>query len=190
MTHHWSAAGKLLNRDMPEGYRAERTDIVAAEIRTVESGTKSIVIFRVGVEWLALPTSIFQEVTEVSGIHQLPHRAGGILSGLVNVRGELILCVALDAMLGFEKRRAENGLKGQRTPERLLVCNRKGNVVAFRVNEVHGVQQYHPQDLKEVPATLAKAAATYTVGMVRWKEKTVGCLDDELLFYAFSKGLA
>ena len=54
----------------------------------------------------------------------------------------------------------------------------------------HFVHHYHPRDLKDVPATLAKAAATYTVGVLQWNGQTVGCLDDELLFYALSKGLS
>jgi chemotaxis-related protein WspD len=33
------------------------------------------------------------------------------------------------------------------------------------------------------------AAGTYTLGMLPWNDRTVGCLDDELLFYALNKGL-
>jgi len=52
------------------------------------------------------------------------------------------------------------------------------------------VQRYDPRDLRQVPATLAKAAqGAYTVGILPWKGRTVGCLDDELLFYALNKGL-
>jgi chemotaxis-related protein WspD len=187
---HWSAAARLLDREMPEGYLDERTDIVSAEKLTVEAGTKSIVIFRLGLEWLALSTSVLQEVTELDRAHKVPHRVDGILRGLVNVRGELLLCVALGVMLGLERSPERDPPKDQATIERLLVCNREGNRLAFFVSEVHGVHHYHPRDLKDVPATLAKTAATYTVGVLHWKGRTVGCLDDELLFYAFSKGLA
>jgi len=187
---HWSAAARLLDRDMPEGYLRERTDIVSAEKRIVEAGTKSIVIFRVGLEWLALSTNVLQEVTELDRVHKIPHRVDGILRGLVNVRGELLLCASLGVMLGLQRSKERNRPGDQPTIERLLVCNREGNRLAFFVSEVHGVHHYHPRDLKEAPATLAKAAATYTAGVLHWKNQTVGCLDDELLFYAFSKGLA
>ena len=66
-------------------------------------GDKTVVIFRIGTEWLALPTGIFQEVVDQCVVRTLPHRRGGILRGLVNVRGELLLCVALGAVLGLEK---------------------------------------------------------------------------------------
>jgi len=129
-------------------------------------------------------------VTELSRAHKVPHRVDGILNGLVNVRGELLLCVALEVMLGLERSPDGNRPKDQTTRERLLVCNREGNRLAFFVSEVDGVHHYHPRDLKDVPATLSKAASTYTVGVLHWKDRAVGCLDDELLFYALSKGLA
>jgi chemotaxis-related protein WspD len=156
----------------------------------VEPGTKSAVIFRLGLEWLSLPTSIFQEVAERSRVHKLPHRADAILSGLVNVRGELLLCVALDVLLGLDKSPEAGGPKNQAAKSQLLVCNRQGDKLAFFVSEVHGVHRFHSRDLKEVPATVAKAAARYTGGLLSWRNTTVGCLDDELIFYALNKGLA
>jgi chemotaxis-related protein WspD len=186
---YWSAAARLLYRDIPDGYLDERTRIVSAQKSVAEPGTKSAVIFRLGLEWLSLSTGIFQEVAELSKVHKLPHRAGGALCGLVNVRGELLLCVALDVVLGVEKSPEVNVPKNQATQKRLLVCDRAGDRLAFFVDEVHGVHRYHPRDLKGVPSTLAKAAATYTVGVLDWKDRTVGCLDDELLFYALNKGL-
>jgi chemotaxis-related protein WspD len=187
---HRSAAARLLDRDLPDGYLDEISDIVSAPKHVVEAGTKSTVIFRLGLEWLALSTGIFQEVAERSRVHKLPHHVDGFLSGLVNVRGELLLCVALDVFLGLDKSPEADRPKGQMNKERLLVCNRAGDRLAFFVSEVHGVHRFHPRDLKEVPATLAKATATYTVGLLQWKDKTVGCLDDELLFYALNKGFA
>ena len=187
---HWSAAAGLLDRDLPDGYLDEMTDIISTPRCVVESSIQSVVIFRLGLEWLALPTGIFQEVTERSRIHKLPHRLDGILSGLVNVRGELLLCVALDVLLGLSKSPEELREKDKQSKERLLVCNRGGDRLAFIVNEVHGVHRFHPRDQKDVPATVARAAATFTVGLLQWMDKTVGCLNDELLFYALNKRLA
>jgi hypothetical protein len=41
-----------------------------------------VVIFRLGTEWLALPTGMFQEVGEQCTIRTLPQGRGGTLSGL------------------------------------------------------------------------------------------------------------
>jgi chemotaxis-related protein WspD len=129
---------------------------------------------------------VFQEVSEQCTIRTLPHRRGGTLSGLVNIRGELVLCVSLEALLGLEKVAEKTGT----SLRRLLICSPPAGRLAFPVSEVHGVHHCHPGDLRSAPATLGRAAGVYIVGVLPWKDKTVGCLDDELLFYALDKGLA
>src|SRR3977135_3594395 len=94
-----SAASRLLNREMPVDYRNEWTALVSAKIHTVDARTRSALVFRVGREWLAISTSVLQEVTDLPQGQRLPHRRGGILNGLVCVRGELLLSIALDVVL-------------------------------------------------------------------------------------------
>lgn len=185
MTRHRASLSRLLDREVSEDYLREWTAHVALERSVVEVGTKSVVIFRLATEWLALPTGMFQEVGEQCTLRTLPHR-GGILSGLVNVRGELLLCVSLDVVLGLEK---APEVQKRASLERLLICNSRGGRLAFPVSEVHGVHRYHPGELRDPPATLARAAGVYIVGVLPWKDRTVGCLDDELLLYALDKGL-
>jgi chemotaxis-related protein WspD len=187
MTQHRASLSRLLDREVSEDYLCEWTAHVASEKNVVEVGTKSVVIFRLTTEWLALPTGMFQEVGEKCTLRTLPQRRGGVLSGLVNVRGELLLCVSLEVLLGLEK--AAEGQKGLSTG-RLLICNSRGGRLAFPVSEVHGVHRYHPGDLRDAPATLAGPAGLYIVGVLPWKDRTVGFLDDELMLYALDKGLA
>ncbi len=97
-----AAAHKLLDRPLPETYRQEWTRHFAQTEKALQPAKKSAVVFRLKAEWLALPTHTFQEVGERRPIHSLPHRRDGIVLGLVNVRGELLICVALDRFLGLE----------------------------------------------------------------------------------------
>jgi len=184
---HRTSVAQLLDREVSEDALREWTAQVAATKTVGAVGTMSVVIFRLGTEWLALPTAMFQEVAEASTLRPLPHHRGGILKGVVNVRGELLLCVSLEAVLGLETA-AAGGTGG--SLGRLLICNPRGGRLAFPVSEVQGVHRYSAEDLKEAPATLVKAAGIYIAGVLPWKDKTVGCLDDELLFYALDKGLA
>jgi chemotaxis-related protein WspD len=187
--HH--AGTRLLDREIPEDYLHERTSHVAAERKRIEVGTKSVVIFRVSTEWFALPTEVFQEVDDYCFAHTVPHHRNGILNGLVNVRGELLLSISLAALLQLAQvpEAETNGKLASR--RRLLICRRKGSRFAFPVDEVQAVHRYNPKDLRDIPATLAKAGAgTYVVGVLPWSDKSVGCLDDELLFYAADKNLA
>jgi len=185
-----NGSARLFDREVPEDYLREWTTHVAARKKVVEVGTKSVVIFRFATEWLALPTDIFQEVVDQCVVRTVPHYRGGILSGLTNIRGELLLCVSLGVLLGVEKAAPAQRPEKRASHGRLLICNRKGDRLAFRVDEVYGLHRYHPRDLRDVPATLSKAAGTYIVGLLPWHDRTVGCLDDELLFYALNKGLA
>jgi chemotaxis-related protein WspD len=180
----------LLDREVPEESLRESTAQVAARKKVVELGTRSVVIFRIGPEWLALPTGVFQEICDPCTVRRLPDRRG-VLSGLISVRGELLLCVALGAILGLDQT-AEGKETGKPTSaERLMICKRGDSRLAFQVSEVYGLHRYHPRDLRNAPATLARAASgIYTLGVAPWKDRIVGCLDDELLFYTLNKGLA
>ena len=183
-----TGAALLLDREAPADYVREWTERIATEKKVADAGTTSVLIFRVGVECLALPTRIFQEVAEECPVHSLPHHRGGTLVGLVNIRGELLICVSLEALLGLEKTAEEKQETTRRVYSRLLVVNRDGNRLAFPVGEVYSMHRYHPHELRAVPDTLSKKSATYTLGILPWRDRTVGCLDDELLFYTLSKG--
>jgi chemotaxis-related protein WspD len=187
---HGAGVLQLLDREPPSGYVRERTDHVYRKVETVEPGALSVFVFRIGVEWLALPTAVIQEIANAQNVHSIPHRHGGALMGLVSVRGELLICVSLGALLGLEAAAEPIGEKGENTGRRLLVANREAQRVAFPVEEVYGVQRHQPEDLREVPTTFSKVAATYTTGLLPWRDKTVGCLDDALLFYALNKSLS
>jgi len=180
---------RLLDREPPAGYVEEWTERISAEKKTDETGAQSVLIFRIGVEWLALPTRVIQEVTERQAIRTIPRRRNGILMGLVSVRGDLLICASLGRVLGLEKSATQKNGKAHTTHQRLLVVNQAANRLAFPVSEVYGVERYYPRELKDVPATLVKEAATYTLGLLPWQDKTVGCLDDELLFYTVDKSL-
>jgi chemotaxis-related protein WspD len=191
MTQNFSsAAAQLLDREIPRDYRQQWTEIVAATPSDSETNLQSVVVFRLGPEWLALSSTAVQEVAEKSVMHRLPHRSTGILKGIVNIRGEILLCVALDVLLRIE-RPASGESARRRGEQRLLVCNRQGDRLAFLVDEVHGVHRYLASALREVPVTLAKAEARYTSGILPWRaNQSIGRLDDELVFYALNKGLA
>ena len=185
-----TGALRLLDRESPADYLREWTERIAAEKKVVDAGTTSALIFRIGAELLALPTRIFQEVAEQCPVHSLPHRTGGIVAGIVNIRGELLVCALLGSVLGFENVAEAKREAGRRIYGRLLIANRDSNRLAFPVDEVLGVHRYHPRELRPAPTTLTGSAVTYTTGLLPWRDRTVGCLDDELLFYTLNKSLS
>lgn len=142
----------------------------------------SALIFRAGVEWLALPTDAIIEVAEQRTIHSLPHQTNRAILGLSNIRGSLLLCVSLTQMLGAERGTAA-------ATQRLLVVGHQGQTLVFPVDEVLGVQRFTENELQAVPATVAQSHTTYTQAMIVSKDKKIGLLDCNLLFYALNRSL-
>jgi chemotaxis-related protein WspD len=138
------------------------------------AGTLSVGIFRLSGEWLALPGTLFKEVTQISVTHTLPHRSNNILIGLVNIRGEIQLCISLKALLGLEAADASRQNISPVVYERMVVVEREGSRIL-------------PEQIRNVPATVSKVPETYTKGIISWQGQSVCYLDDDLLFYTLTK---
>lgn len=185
-----TTAVDLLDADLPADHMARWTSHIAQAKVLAEIDTHAVVVFRIDDEWLALPTRLFKEIANIGTIHSVPHRRNGVVLGLVNIRGELLVCVSLRELLGLQpvserkrdKHRAEEG--------RFMVIQREGSRIVCPVDEVHGIQRFHPREQMPVPATLAKATATYTLALLPWQQKLAGLLDDQLLFYTINRSLA
>ena len=177
-----SAAAQLLDVETPGHYAQEWTQHIAVPKPATPVETLSVVIFRIAAEWLALPSAIFKEISGDRLIHSLPHRRNGALLGVVNIRGELLVCTSLEHILGVDAAASAAG-----SVRRMLVIQQDNARTVCPVDEVHGIERFQPQDLKQVPATLAGAALTYTKAVLSWRRRSVGVLDAELLFHTLNR---
>jgi chemotaxis-related protein WspD len=151
---------------------------------------QSALVFRLQAEWFALPTVLCREVADLRPIHSLPHRRNGAVLGVANVRGELLVCVSLASLLGVQTQAPAPQVRRGAALQRFLVAIGSAGSVVFPVDEIDGVQRFHPQVLKQMPATLAKAQAKYTQALLPLERKTVGLLDGQLLLHAVERSLA
>jgi len=185
-----AGAMELLERDASAEDRARWTARVAEPNRIAERETESVVIFRVGLEWLALPTVSVAEVANRLPIHSLPHRPGGVILGLTSVRGELLVCMSLAHVLGIAPVAAGDQKPDHTAHPRLLVIRREERRAVCPVDDVHGIHRFHPRELKDVPATVARSTATYSKAVLPWQDHFVGVLDDEPLFHLLKRSVA
>ena len=144
------------------------------------SALASALVVRIAGEWLAIATSVVQEVTETRPLHSLPHQRNTAIAGIVNIRGALRICVSLAHLFQLPT--------GTPVPH-LLVASHEGQVLVFPVEQVAGVHRYPHGGLMPVPTTLAQSAIQYTRGMVEWRGHPIGLLDHELLFYVLNRSM-
>lgn len=183
-----AAAAQRLDIGLPPDYLDRWTRHVAQDKQVLEAHTHSVIVFRIEAEWLALPTAVFSEIASLRTIHSIPHRRNGIVLGLANIRGELLACVSLEQILGLEQQRHQE--RKRAIDDRLLVLDYEGHRSVCPVDEVYGIQRFHARLLTEAPATLAKAATPFIKSVLHWQDKSVGLLDEQLLFHTVNRSLA
>ena len=176
----FAAAGRrFLDAPSPPDYLDEWTARLAKPEDDEALDEFSVLVFRLGDEWLALPVAVLVEVTRPRTLHRIPHR-GGLLSGMVNIRGELHLCVRLDLLLGV----ATGDTNARKDKTRLIVIRRESEAWAFAADEVDQVHRLPGDSLIPAAPTLSRAAAKLTRGVFPSGNRSVGLLDDTRLFQA------
>ena len=185
----YAAGGRsLLEREPPEEYLHEWTQALAEEKdEDTAADTLSVLIFRLGSAWLALPTYVCQEMAEMRPIHTLPHRSGPVLLGLVNIRGVIRLCVSLSVLLGLEPADDTTQTTNHNAQACLVVIARESDHWVMLVDELYGIQRFPRSAVRDAPVTVAKTTPRLTKGVIDWQDKGIGYLDDELLFLALRK---
>jgi chemotaxis-related protein WspD len=175
----FAAAGRtFLDGPPPAGYSDEWAARLAPPEGEGALDVLSVLAFRLADEWLAFPVGVMAEVTRPRPAHRIPHR-GGLLAGIVNIRGELHLCARLDLLLGITP--SENPADANR---RLLVVRVENEGWVFPVDAVDRVRRVSITDVIPTPPTLARAVARLTRGVFTREGRSVGVLDEVRVFQA------
>ncbi len=180
-----SQARRLFDRVPPQEYLEEWSERLARNAEPPPSPTTSVLIFRIGGEWLAVNTADLVEVTNVQPIQTIPHRSEATLRGLTNIRGSLQLCVGLDKVLGIDpdidpsadRSTPESSSEGRR----MVILNDPSGPWVFVASEVLGIRQIDHEQLRQVPATFPQATSL-SQAVFTWEDQTVGLLDAARLF--------
>jgi chemotaxis-related protein WspD len=165
-----AAARTLLQRESATEPTPEWRD---PELR--RQGRASALIFRLGAQWLGLPPDLVVEVAPNPAVRRLAHRTNGRIEGLVNVRGELRLCVSLVELLGLGTRAAGD------SHARLVLVQDEGQVLAFRCDEMQGLSRFPATDIEPPPDTLPPTLRSCISGMLSLHGWHVALLDGPAL---------
>ncbi|WP_165226127.1 chemotaxis protein CheW [Aquisphaera insulae] len=191
-----SAARTFFDRNAPEGYLAEWTRWLGgaaapgtegdeagddAELTAGGRDLLSVLIFRLGQEWLAFRTTTVAEVTSPRPVHRIPHRSDDILRGLVNLRGQLQLCISLHGLLGVARSDEQDGARS-----RLVVLRdrARSETWVFAAEEVLGVHRLAKAHVLGVSSSLANAEVSFSQAILSWEGRSVSFLDEPRVFAA------
>ncbi|WP_434563921.1 chemotaxis protein CheW [Pseudomonas sp. Z4-20] len=175
-----AAATRLLDR---YALRQDDRDLAYAPV-DADVVTRSLLMFRLGEEWLGLATRSLVEVAPLQPIHSLPHQRSRALLGVANVRGALVACLSLVDLLGLEPGSAAPS--GGRVMPRMLIVGAQGGPVMMPVDEVDGI---HAID-ERILANASQSTGKYTRGVLQYNGRNLRWLDEEQLLSAVSRSLS
>lgn len=179
----------LLNRQMSEAYQKEWTNLLMQHRdQELKAEYLSVVVFRLEQEWFALPTVYFKEVLHGRPIHRIPHRMGKVLLGIVNLGGEIQLCIALHELLEVDKSQHYLSIKDYQK-NRFIAIEKENQLWVFPADEIDGIHIWDLSHLQNVPMNISKSRANYLKGIFKDQNKSIGLLDEELIFYSLNRGL-
>lgn len=167
----FTAAGRaLLDRPAPASIRSEAALTIAQPVPQAR-GTRPYLVFRIGVSWLAFELSALVEVVSARRIHRIPHRDQSYLAGLVNIRGQLLLCASMHTLLGLAPDPHAGALR------RLVHFTGDRDPWTFIADEVDGVTDVATGNMVPAPTTVSFAPTAYARGTFLWQERHVTLLN-------------
>jgi chemotaxis-related protein WspD len=173
------ASTSVYDQRLPDGYQQEWSKLLSASKTPEISERTSIIVFRIGNEWLALPTRYFKEVAEINVIHRIPHNKNPVIRGFVNVGGEVEVCYSIGSLLDISK---QDGSNACNSIQRIMVVEHDCVRLVFPVSEVGSVFRYLHDSITAPPSTVSGLALSCVEGIIQWRSKNVGLLNGALLF--------
>ncbi len=148
---------------------------------------------------MAFSTQVIAEVTLPRPVHRIPHRSNAILIGLVNLRGQLQLCISLHGLLGVDPPQAPANPSHSHVPgsqkatapgasptTRLIVLRdreRSENWI-FAAEDVLGVHRPPRSQMRNVSSALANTEVSFSQATLFWEDRSVSFLDEQRVFAA------
>lgn len=172
--------GSSLERDADDYGQGETQEPVGEQ--------RSLLIFRLGEQWLAIATRCLAEVMPVSPIHSLPHRKSAGLLGVTNVRGTLVACLSLSELLDLET--DDSRQNGQRVIPRMLILESGSGPLVVPVDEVSGIQKIPLARISNAKQDDKRTISRFTAGVLQWRGQSITLLNDEQLLQNMIGSLA
>lgn len=182
-----AAAIRLLDRYALQRDEAQEESAAAPALA---EATRSLLVFRLGEEWLALATRALVEVAPLTPIHALPHPRLRALLGVANVRGALVACLSLVDLLELDASTSQLSAASGRAAPRMLVLEAAGGSLLAPVDEVDGIHAFELGLLKAAEQNNSLDPSKCSLGVLQWRGRSLRLLDDQQLLQSMLRSLA
>lgn len=172
----------LLEREITTEQIREWTSAISLPKESDSRNRISLVIFRIADEWLGLNTNIFQEAVVQKFIHFVPSRTNDYFHGIINVNGELLMCISLAKLVNLPNVLSSDSNGKNKEFKNILIIFDKSNRYSFPADEFLGVSSISNEELTNPPLTISKADNTITNAIISYKGKTISIIDEQKLF--------
>ena len=175
----------LLDRPLPPQEIEENTALVSTAVESRSVRMRSVLVFMIGPERLALEADDTHRVVPHCVIRRVPHRTNETFLGLANVAGELAPVAALGAALG---------ISGAGSPSHFVLIGSARARWAFGVDRLGGVRRVDERRVVAAPTTVRHAVdgcTKYLTPIVSdGHEDLVAVLDADKLVARLGRSLA
>jgi chemotaxis-related protein WspD len=139
----------LLDRPLAAEEIRANTELVAAQGELTAVRMRSLLVFRVGAERLALEAESTHRVVKATPVRRVPHRTNKVFAGIANVAGELTPVALVGAALGVHA--------GTAQPHFIVIGGARARW-AFGADQVEGVRRVDAARMIPAPTTVRHAA--------------------------------
>ena len=134
------------------------------------STPKQFCTFHVGDMFLGIPVEHVQEVLRYHAMTRVPLAAASV-SGLINLRGQIVTAIDLRSRIGLPARSADRQLMN-------VVIRADDGVVSLLVDSIGDVKEVHERDFEPPPSTLRGSARDLIRGAYKLDHQLLLVLDD------------
>lgn len=168
-----SAGRELLKREPPAGYLAEWREFLARPLLRSSATAAFYLYLSTSEKIVGIQTSSLEQVANASVIRRLPHNGSRVLQGVANVRGEVLPCISLNALLATSAMPIANA--EEPIYKRMVVATFSAQRWILPAVDVLGLHRHERNDF----VSDDKHARPALLGSIGWQGKTVDILDVE-----------
>jgi chemotaxis-related protein WspD len=196
---YWQRGRQIFDR-APLHDLAPPFDTTVNQVDHHETVEENCLLFALGRQLLALPMRSIADVAKAQPSTRIPHRNRGALEGLVNIQGELQLCISLIEVLGLGQRGAIVEQVELAQTRMVMLQGALDQKMVFRATRVLGVERLHYRDRlaqaldaekteQDQPISFSQALQSCMRAMLVWQNQDVILLNPVALERALNSAL-